>query len=194
MTVEKKVQLPSREQYTVRDLLTDLRSIDPTPSVLDRVASEVIYFQWSCCKTDFGDQNPVTDGLSRLLAFMQGGYEQLLVNGELWRANDTPRAALNQIEKALPPEMMDYVLGRPGAYIHSVLDSAYAERQQEVMNYERLEKGIRSEIEKSPEDPDLYNKLRLLLWILGRHRESSEAFKTAKKLGWKPEASRLVTI
>ncbi|RDE11834.1 MAG: hypothetical protein C4K49_11150 [Candidatus Thorarchaeota archaeon] len=194
MTVEKKVQLQSREQYTVRDLLADLKSIDPTPSVLNRVASEVIYFQWSCCKTDLGDGSPVTSGLSQLLAFMQGGYEQLLVKGELWRANDTPRAALNQVEKALPPELMDYVLSRPGVYIHSVLDSAFAERQQEVMTYERLEKGIRSEIEKSPEDPDLYNKLRLLLWILGRHRESSEAFKTAKKLGWKPEASRLVTI
>jgi len=33
-----------------------------------------------------------------------------------------------------------------------------------------------------------------MLWIIGQYPESSNAFKTAKKLGWNIEESRLVAL
>ncbi|NWF95339.1 MAG: hypothetical protein HXY34_04280 [Candidatus Thorarchaeota archaeon] len=57
-----------------------------------------------------------------------------------------------------------------------------------------MEEGIRKEAEASPDDPDVQNKLRLLLWILGHHKESSEAFQNARRLGWSSTSSSLVAL
>jgi hypothetical protein len=191
---DRKPKQPSREKYTVGDLIDDLKAIEPTPSILYKIGSEIVYNQWACCGEKFGADNPVTSGLSQLLEFMQGGYEQRLVRGELWRATDTPKAAIDQVEKTLTREVLDCEFERPRQYIQEVLQSAHEQQLHDLKDYERLEQGMRSEIEASPDDPDNYNKLRLLLWVLGRYKESSQVLKMAKKLGWKPETSELVAI
>ncbi|RDE12576.1 MAG: hypothetical protein C4K47_07505 [Candidatus Thorarchaeota archaeon] len=194
MTGTNKLKLPTRESYSVGSLIEDLKVVEPTPSSLYKIGSEVVYFEWTCCKDNLGEGSSVTSGLSQLLEFMQGGYEQRLVKGELWRATDTPKTAIGQFAKTLPGELMDYVLGRPVDYIQNVLQSAYEQQLHDMKDYERLEEGVRREIDASPNDSDLYNKLRLLLWILGRYKESSQAFRVAKKLGWNPETSKLVAL
>jgi hypothetical protein len=194
MTGDKKLRLPSREKYSVGDLLVDLKIFEPTPSSLYKIGSEVVYYEWTCCKDKLGDGSSVANGLSQLLGFMQGGYEERLVKGDLWRTTDTPKAAVAQFQKDLPDELMGYVLDRPADYIQGVLQSTYAQQIHDLKDYERLEEGVRTEIKDSPDDADLYNKLRLLLWILGRYKESSQAFRVAKKLGWNPETSKLVGL
>lgn len=51
-----------------------------------------------------------------------------------------------------------------------------------------------AELEKKPKDPELWNQIRLASWILGKHEESSVAFKKAKKLGWDKKKSKTVAI
>jgi hypothetical protein len=194
MTGEKKLKLPSREKYSVGDLLEDLKIFEPTPLSLNKIGSEVVYYEWTCCKDRLGEENSVPKGLSQLLNFMQGGYEEKLLRGDLWRTTDTPKAAIAQLQRELPAEIMAYTLDRPVDYIQSVLQSAYSQQLNDLRNYERLEEGVRTEIKDAPDDADLYNKLRLLLWVLGRYKESSQAFRVAKKLGWKPDNSKLVAL
>ncbi len=194
MTGDKKLKLPSRDKYSVGDLLDDLKLIEPIPSSLYKIGSEVVYYEWTCCKDKQGDESSVTNGLSQLLSFMQGGYEERLVKGDLWRTTDTPKAAILQFQKDIPNELMNYTLERPADFIQGVLQSAYTQQLHDLKDYERLEEGVRTEIKASPDDADLYNKLRLLLWVLGRYKESSQAFRVAKKLGWNPETSKLVGL
>jgi hypothetical protein len=194
MTGASKLKLPTRERYSVGDLLEDLKVLAPTPSSLYKIGTEVVYYEWTCCKDNLGEGSSVTNGLSVLLEFTHGDFEHELILGELWKTTDTPRTAIAQFEKKLPQEVLDYVLGRPADYIQNVLQSAYEQQLHDVKDYERLEEGVRSEIKDSPNDPDLYNKLRLLLWVLGRYKESSQAFRVAKKLGWNPETSKLVAL
>lgn len=194
MTGDKKLKLPSREKYSVGDLLDDLKTFEPTPTILYKIGSEVVYFEWTCCKDKLDEKDPVANGLSQLLEFMQTGYEERLVKGDLWKTTDTPKTVITQFQKTLPSELVDYVLERPVGYIQSVLQSAYTQQLHDIKDYERLEEGVRSEIKDSPNDPDLYNKLRLLLWVLGRYKESSQAFRIAKKLGWRQENSKLVGL
>ena len=191
---DKKSILPVRDFYAVKDLMNDLKKIDPTPSVLDIIGSQLIYFEWSQAEQLLGDDNPITVQFAAILEFMQGGYEKLLVEGEFWRAKDTPRAALNQLTKGVPSEFLSYKLERDAEYIRNLLKSILKLRQEEIEEYKGIEKGVRKEIKENPEDPDLWNKLRLLLWILGKYPESSEAFRKAKKFGWDKSSSHLVAL
>jgi tetratricopeptide (TPR) repeat protein len=194
MVGEAAVKLPKRKRYTVKDVINDLKKIGPTPRVLYDVGTELIYSEWSTCGNQYGHDHPVTMGFTQLLDFMQSGFEDQLVRGELWRAKDTQSSALNKAVKEMPSEFMNHIFSRPGDYIKGVLEAAIKWRKQEVKEYKKIEKGVRREIKADPDNADLWNNLRLLLWIIGKHKESSEAFKKAKALGWNATGSSLVGI
>ncbi len=187
-------KLPQRKLYTIKDLLNDLKKLDATPSVLYDVGSELVYQELEWCKRTLGDDNLVTKNLMALMEFMQHDYEKQLVNGELWRVKDTPKSAINAFMNDRPEEFLVHPIGILSERIQEVLRKAGESRRQEKKQYKKLEKGVRAEVKADKENPDIWNKLRLLLWILGKHSESSEAFKTAKDLGWSVERSTLVAL
>jgi hypothetical protein len=194
MSGKKSTKLVKRKKYTVKNLVNDLKKIGCTPRVLDNIGREVVYFEWTQAQHLLGEDHPVTTHLETLLEFMQGGCEKQLVDGELWRAADTPKSALNATLKGAPAEFFSYQFVRPADHIHSVLEAAKKERKMEIKTYKQIEKGVRREIKADPDNPDLWNKLRLLLWLIGKHKESSEAFKKAKKLGWDNATSAFVAL
>ncbi|MHA1770844.1 MAG: tetratricopeptide repeat protein [Candidatus Thorarchaeota archaeon] len=194
MSIAKRVKLPDRTEYTIATLMRDVMAIEATPSVVSRIATEILYYEWTCCLNTLGSDHSITQGLDSLIKFMQEEYEQELLEGRLWRAADTPRAAIKAILKTLPKEVLEYTLCRDHHYVHDVLESTRTERVKEIERYTKIEERLQEEMEQSPDDPDLYNQLRLTLWMLGRYREASDAFKKAKALGWTPENSLLVAI
>ena len=187
-------KLPKRKLYTVKDLMNDLKKIDATPSVLYNVGSELVYRELDWCRKTLGDDHLVTQNLVALMEFMQHDYENQLVTGELWRAKDTPKSAINDFLRDKPEEFMVHPIGILSEQIQDVLKKADDSRRLEKKQYKKLEKRVRDEIKADKKNPDLWNKLRVLLWILGKYTESSEAFKTAKDLGWSIESSTLVAI
>ncbi|MHA2378133.1 MAG: tetratricopeptide repeat protein [Candidatus Thorarchaeota archaeon] len=194
MSSKKSVKLTKRKKYTVKSLVNDLKKIGCTPRVLDTVGREVVYFEWSQAQELLGEDHPVTTNLGSLLGFMRGGCEKRLIDGDLWRAADTSHAAINEAIKGAPKEFLSYQFLRSPEHIRFVLDSVLEERSREMKEYKKMEKGIRRQLKSDPDNPDLWNQLRLLLWILGRYKESSEAFKKAKKLGWDKSTSHFVAI
>ncbi|MFW9844808.1 MAG: hypothetical protein ACFFEV_09545 [Candidatus Thorarchaeota archaeon] len=188
------VQLPKRTKYTVKDVLNDLKKIGPTPSVLGNIGSQLIYYEWTCCRNLLSDDHPVTSNLQDLLQFMERDYEQLLVSGELWRVKDTPNAALNDFLKGRSKEFLDYTLEKPADHIRSLLETAAKKRKDELKQFKKLVKFVKKEIKADKKNPALWNKLRLVLWLAENYAESSEAFKKARELGWSPETSVLVAI
>jgi len=188
------VQLPKRKKYAIKDVMNDVKSIGPTPNVLKKIGSQLIYYEWTCCKDLLSDDHPVTSNLHALLRFMEHDYEQLLVSGELWRIKDTPRAAMNDFLKGRSKEFLEYTLDRPTDYIRNLLESIDKVRKTELKQYKKLVKIVRKEIKEDKKNPELWNKLRLVLWISEKYSESSEAFKTAKQLGWTPEESAIVAL
>jgi tetratricopeptide (TPR) repeat protein len=187
-------KLTKRKQYTVKDLLNDLKKIEATPSVMYDVGSELVYRELDWCRKTLGDDHDVTANLQDLIQFMQKGYEAQLVTGEFWRVKDTPKAAINAFMRERPDEFLKYPVGILSEQIHEILRKAQASRKLEIKQYKKLVKNIRKEIKADKEDPNLWNKLRLVLWIIGKYNESSEAFKTAKQLGWTIESSTLVAL
>ncbi|MFW9845883.1 MAG: hypothetical protein ACFFD6_03995 [Candidatus Thorarchaeota archaeon] len=194
MSGKKSSKVKKRKKYTVKNLVTDMKKIGCSPRVLDTIGREVVYYEWTQAQHQLGPDHPVTTHLETLLNFMQGGCEKLLVDGELWRAADTPQSALNAAIKGAPDEFLSYQFIRPTDHIKDILDAAQKERKNEIKIYKKMEKGVRKEIKGDPENADLWNKLRLLLWIIGKHKESSEAFKQAKKLGWDSSTSAYVAL
>jgi hypothetical protein len=187
-------KLPKRKSYTVKELMTDLKKIDPTPSVLYKVGSELVYRELDWCRKTLGDDNPVTQNLVELMEFMQHDYENQLVTGQLWKVKDTPKSVINAFMRDKPKEFHNYCIGILSEQVHEVLKKADKSRREEKKQYRKLEKRVRAEIKADKENPNLWNKLRVLLWILGKHAESSEAFKKAKGFGWSIESSTLVAI
>ena len=187
-------QLPKRKQYTIKNLLNDLKKLDATPSVLYGVGTELVYRELDWCRKTLGDDHPVAQNLVALMEFIQHDYENQLVTGKLWRAKDTPKSAINAFMRDRPDEFLNHDIGILSAKIQEVLRKADESRRLEKKQYKKLEKRVRSEIKADKKNYNLWNKLRLLLWILGKHNESSEAFKTAKDLGWSVESSTLVAI
>ncbi|MFW9944570.1 MAG: hypothetical protein ACFFB7_06190 [Candidatus Sifarchaeia archaeon] len=184
MSKEEGSKLPIRDTYTVKTLLGDLKRIRLTPGALYTVGSEVIYFEWKQAVEDFGEEDQVAVYLSELLEFMQSSYENRLVQGDIHRKKDTPAATINSFLKDTPVDFQSYVLQRPGEFISGVLRAVRVQSDREIQRYSRMEIGLKQELERRPKDPELWNQLRLALWILGRYDEASEAFKKAKKLGW----------
>ena len=174
--------------------MNDLKKIDATPSVLYNVGSELVYQELDWCRKTLGEDHPVTQNLVTLMDFMQRDYEHQLVTGELWRVKDTPKSAIGAFMKDKPEEFRDHCIGILSEKVQEVLKKADKSRREEKKQYKKLEKRVRSEIKADKENPDLWNKLRILLWILGKHNESAEAFKTAKGYGWSVESSTLVAI
>jgi hypothetical protein len=191
---EIMTQLPKRKKYAVKDLLNDLKKIGPTPTILSKIGSQLIYYEWTCCRNLLSDDHPVTSNLQALLEFMEHEYEQLLVSGELWRVKDTPQAAINDFLRGRSKEFLEYTLDRPADGIRELLVTASKNRKNEVKFYKNLAKLVKKEIKEDKKNPNLWNKLRLVLWMAEKYSESSEAFKTAKKFGWSPETSALVAI
>jgi len=187
-------KLPKRKQYTIKDLLTDLKMIEATPSVMYDVGSELVYRELDWCRKTLGDDHDVTRNLNELVEFMQNGYEEQLVTGELWRVKDTPKSAINSFMRDRSDEFLKYPVGILSEQIHEILQKAAASRKLEIKQYKKMVKNVRKEIKEDKANPNLWNKLRLVLWIVGKYNESSEAFKTAKQLGWTAESSTLVAI
>jgi tetratricopeptide (TPR) repeat protein len=186
--------LPTRKKYAVKDIMTDLKKIGPSPSLLNEIGSKLIYYEWSCSEQLLGDDHPITVHLSETLDFMEHGFERKLLEGEIWRVKDTPQAAINEFLKGRPSEFLEHTLDRPVEYIRGLLESVAANRKDEIKQYKRMEKSVRQEIKDDPENPELWNKLRLLLWMVGKYSEASEAFKTAKSFGWSKEKSAIVAL
>ena len=187
-------KLPKRKLYTIKNLMTDLKKIDATPSVLYDVGSELVYRELDWCRKTLGDDHLVTENLIALMDFMQHDYEKKLVTGELWRAKDTPKSAINAFMRERPEEFLSHPIGTLSEQIQDCLKKADESRRKEKKQYKKLEKRVRAEIKADKKNADLWNKLRILLWILGKHAESSEAFKTAKGFGWSVDRSTLVAI
>lgn len=187
-------KLPKRKLYTIKDLMNDLKKIDATPSVLYCVGSELVYRELDWCKKTLGDDHIVTQNLHELMQFMQHDYENQLVTGELWRVKDTPKSAINEFMRDRPEEFIGHPIGILSEQIQEILKKADEQRRAEKKQYKKMEKQVRAEIKANKKDPNLWNNLRVLLWILGKYSESSEAMKTAKELGWTIERSTLVAI
>jgi len=185
-------KLPVRDVYTVKTLLNDLKKMKLTPSGLYTIGTEVVYYEWQKASDNLGEDDPIVVHMEELLNFMQTDYERRLVEGDLRRESDTPGATINSFLKETPVEFQSYALERPGEFISGVLRAAQVINKREVERYERMEKGLSVELEESPDDPELWNQLRLALWILGQYDEASYAFKQAKKLGWDKSKSKTV--
>ena len=188
------VKLPKRKQYTIKDLLIDLKKIEATPSVLYNVGSELVYRELDWCQKTLGEDHNITSNLQDLQEFMMSGYEEQLVTGELWRVKDTPKAAINAFIRGRSDEFLKYPVGILSDQIHDTLRKAADSRKLEIKQFKKMVKIVRREIKENKDSPNLWNKLRLVLWIVGKYNESSEAFKTAKQLGWTVESSTLVAI
>ncbi|MBY8998776.1 MAG: hypothetical protein KGD60_13700 [Candidatus Thorarchaeota archaeon] len=195
MSAEKKsLRLQARSTYSVKNLLSDLKKLKLTPSALYTIGTEIIYFEWKEALDELGKDDEITIHLEELLNFMQTDYERRLLQGELRREKDTPNEAINTFLKETPIEFQSYVLKRPGPFVQGVLQAMHTQSDREIARYKRTEDGIRKELEKHPKDPELWNQLRLALWILDDFDEASEAFKKAKKLGWDKKMSKTVGI
>ncbi|MFW9910194.1 MAG: type IV pilus biogenesis/stability protein PilW [Candidatus Thorarchaeota archaeon] len=188
------MSFPKRKKYSVKDLLNDLKTIDPTPKITYDVGNRLVYYQWNCCIQSYGDAHVITKNFNELLEFMQRGYELQLVNGEFWRASDTQKVALNNFLKNRPKEFLNFVFDRPPDYIHALLVEAAKNRKQEIKQFKKIESGLRKSLKDAPEDADLWNQLRLVLWIQGKFSDSSSAFQKAKKFGWNTEMTSVVGL
>jgi tetratricopeptide (TPR) repeat protein len=192
--MEMSRKLPVRDVYTVKTLLNDLKKMKLTPSGLYTIGTEVVYYEWQKAIDNLGENDPVVVYLEELLNFMQTDYERRLVEGDLRRERDTPGATINSFLKETPLEFQSYVLQRSGEFISGVLRAAQVINKREIERYERIENRLSAELEEYPDSPELWNHLRLALWILGRHDEASFAFKQAKKLGWDKGKSGTVAV
>ncbi len=187
-------KIPIRDTYTVKTLLNDLKMMKLTPSGLHTIGAEVVYYEWQQAIENLGEDDPIVVHLEELLNFMQSDYEHRLIEGDIRREKDTPGATINSFLRETPMEFQSYVLDRPGEFISGVLRAAQIVNKREIERYGKMEKGLSAELEESPDNPELWNQLRLALWILGRYDEASYAFKQAKKLGWDKKKSKTVAI
>lgn len=188
------MSFPTRKKYKVKDIVNDLKKIDATPSIAYDIGNQLIYYQWTCCGQTLGPDHQITVHFKELLDFLQDEYEKMLVRGDFWRTNDTPNAAFNQFLKDRPDEFLNYEIERPAEYIHDLLVKASKAKESEVKKYKLIKKNLKHLMKDNPEDPDLWNEYRLVLWILGEYKEASTAFKTARDYGWIGTVSHVVGL
>ena len=196
MGLEKSesIKLTRRETYTIKTLLSDLKKLRLTPSTLYIIGTEIIYYELTLAQNNLGSDDPITIHMEELLNYMQHEYERQLLTGELRREEDTPRSAINVFLKETPLEFQSYVLDRSGEFIQGVLRAAHSQSQREIKRLNRIEVGLRKDLEKDKGNPDLWFSLHLVLWITGRYEEASEAFKKARKYGWDKKKSKIIGI
>ncbi|TXT53963.1 MAG: hypothetical protein BAJATHORv1_100048 [Candidatus Thorarchaeota archaeon] len=184
----------STKCYTLADLIEEIKQIEPTPRALFLIGRELIYHELLFCKRNLGEEHEITQHFTDLLEFMQSGYEQRLVRGELGVGSNTPSTAIDHFLSDKPALFFEYPLGRSKKQIRRILNIAKEQTAKDNAEYEKMIDGIKKAIEEEPENEDLWNQLRLVLWLTGCHEEATEAFEKAKKLGWDPETSKLVAI
>ncbi len=187
-------KIPMRSQYTVEQFLEDLKKVEPTPGTVHRIGAELIYYEWACCKRVRGEDDSLTKDFKELLDFFEEGYEEKLIKGELTENEQTPASVIDNLMNQLSSELADTTIGRPADYIYDLLVATHEARQDELEEYKKLEGVVRDEVEEHPEDPDAWNQLRLILWVLGKYDSAKNAMKNARKLGWNAETSELVAL
>jgi len=194
MSAKEKSKLPRRDTYNIKTLLNDLKKLRLTPNLLYTVGTEVIYFEWQQALENLGADDEVVGHLKELLDFLQQDYEKRLVRGEIRREEDTPNAVINTFLKETPIEFQSYRLERSGEFISGVLRAAQVTNERDIARYKIIEGKLMKRLEENPSDSELWNELRLVLWILGRYEEASTAHKKAKKLGWEPSKSKTIGV
>ncbi|MDF1541165.1 MAG: hypothetical protein P1Q69_19865 [Candidatus Thorarchaeota archaeon] len=188
------MSLAKRNMYTVKSLIADLKKISPSPKITYDIGNRLVYCEWNACLQYYGNDHPMTKNFHELLMFLQEGYEAQLVQGEFWKASDTPSAALNAFLKDRPKDFLDFQFSRPPEYIFGFLKEIKKTRTQEIKKYKKIEKKLKKMVKAEPEDADLWNQYRLVLWIIENYKEASTAFQTAKKLGWNNDQTTLVAL
>jgi len=188
------VSFQKRKKYTVKDLVSDLKKIDATPSIAYDIGNQLIYYQWTCCGQTLGSDHPITSYFKEFLDFLQNEYESMLVRGDFWRTNDTPNSAFNQFLKDKPDEFINYELERSPEYIYALLSASSKRRNDEIKKHKAIKKNLKNLLKDNPEDADLWNEFRLVLWIIGEYKESSSAFKNARDHGWTGSVSTVVGL
>ncbi len=191
---DPKVSLSERKEYTVKDVVNDLKKIDATPSIAYDIGNQLVYSQWTRCNQMLGSDHEITKHFKEFLDFLQGEYENMLVRGDFWRANDTPNTAFNQFLKDRPAEFLDYKFERDPEYVFVLLKKAAELRKAEIKKYKAIQKNLKTLMKDNPDDPDLLNELRLVLWIIGDYKEASATFKIARKQGWEGTVSSVVGL
>lgn len=189
-----EVSLTKRKTYTVKSLIADIKKISPTPKITYDIGNTLVYYEWNACLQYYGNDHPMTKNFHEFLKFMQEGYEAQLVQGEFWRASDTPSAALNAFVKGRSKEFLEFQFSRSPDYIFRFLKEIKKIRTQEIKKYKKIEKKLKKMLKAEPEDADLWNQYRLVLWIIENYKEASTAFQTAKKLGWNNDQTSVVAL
>ncbi len=189
-----EVSLAKRNTYTVKSVFTDMKKINPSPGIAYEIGNRLVYHAWDCCVQYYGSEYSLTKNFHELLIFLQEGYEAKLVQGEYWRATDTPSAAIIAFLKDRPKEFLDFQFDRSPEYIYNLLKEIKKMRSEEIKKYKKIEKNLKKMVKAEPEDANLWNQYRLALWIVEKYKESSTAFQTAMKLGWNAEQKSVVAL
>ncbi|MFW9850666.1 MAG: hypothetical protein ACFFF4_16155 [Candidatus Thorarchaeota archaeon] len=190
----ERAKIQKRDTYSIKTLLTDLKKMRLTPNLLYTVGSEIIYYEWQRACENLGENDEVVVQMKEFLDFLQHDYERRLIRGEIRREEDTPNVVINTFLKETPIEFQSYTLERSGEFILGVLRAAQAVNQKDLVRYKVIEEKLRNRLKEDKANSELWNELRLVLWILGRYDEASEAFKKAKKLGWEPSKSKTIGV
>ena len=190
----KPVKLTKRDTYTVKTLLNDLKKLKLTPNSLYIVGNEVLYYEWTEATNSLGADDQITAYLQELLSFMEREYEERLIDGDIRREDDTIGATFTGYLKDTPSEFQSYSLERSGEYIRGVLMAAQSQSMRDLQRYAKIEQALQKRIKDNPKNPDLWNELRIALWIQGKYDDASEAYKKAKKFGWDRRKSETVGV
>jgi len=183
-----------RKTYSIKSLFIDLKKISPTPRALHKVGAELIYSEWNTSVAAYGSDHIISRNLNDLLQFMETDYETIVLNGDLTTVKDTPSSVLTQFLKDRPTEFLEHKIGRSPDYVYNIIKVASKICKDEAAQCKSIESGIRKQMKDEPEDFGHWNQLRILLWLQGKYKEAAEALREAKKLGWAPEKSAIVSI
>ena len=186
--------IKKRKQYSIKGLFIDLKKISPTPRALHKIGTELIYSEWNNTVTEFGSEHIISTNLNDLLQFTESDYEKMVLNGEFTTVKDTPSSVLNRFLKDRPSEFLEYVITRSPDYVYNMLKTASKLCKAEISQCKTIESRIRKQMKDEPKEFGYWNQLRILLWLQGKYKEAAEALREAKKLGWSPEKSEIVSI
>jgi hypothetical protein len=125
---------------------------------------------------------------------MENKFEQLVLSGNLTTVKDTPSSILNNFLNDRPAEFTKYTISRPPDYIYSILKDIMKITKDEAKQCKKIEKGIRKQMKDESDNFEYWNQIRILLWLQGKYKEAAAALREAKKLGWTPENSTIVSI
>ena len=186
--------IKKRKTYSIKSLFIDLKKISPTPRALHKVGTELVYSEWNTSVAAYGSDHIISKNLNELLQFMESDYENMVLNGDLATVKDTPSSVLNRFLKDRPTEFLEYNITRPSDYVYNIIKVASQVCKDEISQCKSIESGIRKQMKDEPEDFGHWNQLRILLWLQGKYKEAAEALREARKLGWAPEKSQIVSI